>query len=53
MDNGARLGLLIDRKHKTVHIYRPNCVPHLLQAPDQVNCEPELPGFTLKMTRIG
>ncbi|NET48791.1 MAG: Uma2 family endonuclease, partial [Merismopedia sp. SIO2A8] len=41
--NGARLGLLIDRKNQTVHIYRPGITPQILQRPSQVNCDPELP----------
>lgn len=50
--NGAQLGVLIDRKNRTVHIYRPNAAPEILDNPTQVSCEPQLPGFVLKMTRI-
>ncbi|NDJ16957.1 Uma2 family endonuclease [Myxacorys almedinensis] len=52
MDNGTRLGLLIDRKNRTVQIYRPDRTCELLDAPESVSCDPELPGFTLKMARI-
>lgn len=52
IENGAQLGLLIDRKNKTVHRYRPGVTPEILESPDDVNCDPELPGFTLKMARI-
>jgi Uma2 family endonuclease len=52
IDQGVRLGLLIDRKNCIVHIYRPNLEPELLTNPEFVNCEPELPGFELKMAKI-
>lgn len=52
IDNGARLGVLIDRKNRTVHLYRPDRPPELLDSPETVSCDPELPGFTLNMTRI-
>lgn len=53
IDNGTKLGLLIDRKKRTVHIYREGCVPTVLENPDSVSCEPELPGLiTLPMSKI-
>jgi Uma2 family endonuclease len=52
INNGAILGLLIDRKAKTVHLYRPQQVPQILENPADVQCDPELPGFTLKMSKI-
>ena len=51
--NGVRLGLLIDRKNCQVHIYRPNRSPEILDNPETVNCEPEMPIFALKMAKIG
>jgi Uma2 family endonuclease len=50
--NGVRLGLLIDRKNCQVHVYRPNRSPEILDNPESVNCEPEMPMFALKMARI-
>jgi len=50
--NGVRLGLLIDRKNCQVHIYRPNRSPEILDNPETVNCEPEMPMFALKMAKI-
>jgi len=50
--NGVRLGLLIDRKNCQVHIYRPNRSPEILDNPETVNCEPEMPIFALKMAKI-
>lgn len=52
IEQGVRLGLLIDRKNRKVHIYRPNCDPEILGNPEVVSCNPELPGFALKMTKI-
>ena len=49
--NGVRLGLLIDRKTRQVQIYRPGTV-EMLKNPEFINCEPELPGFALKMAKI-
>jgi len=50
--NGVRLGLLIDRQNCQVHLYRPDRLPEILDEPESVKCEPELPGFVLKMARV-
>lgn len=50
--NGVRLGLLIDRKNRQVHVYRPEQAPTILDNPESVSCEPEMPLFALKMARI-
>ncbi|MEM9908445.1 MAG: Uma2 family endonuclease [Cyanobacteria bacterium P01_D01_bin.44] len=50
--NGVRLGLLIDRKNCQVHVYRPNHPPEILDNPEFVSCEPEMPMFALKMAKI-
>ena len=52
MANGALLGWLIDRKNRTVHIYRLNQEPEMLDDPETVSGEPELPGFVLRMAKI-
>jgi Uma2 family endonuclease len=52
IEQGVQLGLLIDRKNRTVHVYRPHQEPDILVQPEVVNCDPELPGFELKMARI-
>lgn len=52
IDNGAWLGFLIDRQHRTVHLYRPNRTPEILAAPVSVSADPELPGFVLQMAKI-
>ena len=54
IDNGARLGWLIDpiSSPKRVHIYRPQAEVEIFDNPETVSAEPELPGFTLNLTRI-
>lgn len=52
IDNGAVLGLLIDRKNRTVHIYRPNQIPEIRDNPEVVSNDPELPSFVLQMAKI-
>jgi Uma2 family endonuclease len=52
IDNGALLGLLIERKNRTVHIYCPNRTPEILDAPASISADPELPGFILQMAKI-
>ena len=50
--NGALSGFLIDRKNHTVHLYRSNQTPEILDAPNSVSADPELPGFILQMAKI-
>jgi Uma2 family endonuclease len=52
IDNGVRLGWLIDPSEKRVEIYRPGKAPERLDAPAQISGDPELPGFTLDLTPI-
>lgn len=52
IENGVRLGLLIDRKAREVYLYRSGQLPEVLDNPDGVSCEPELTGFVLKMAKI-
>jgi Uma2 family endonuclease len=52
IDNGALLGFLIDRKNRTVHLYRPNRAPEILNDPASVSADPELSGFVLQMAKI-
>ncbi|NJN20203.1 MAG: Uma2 family endonuclease [Leptolyngbya sp. RL_3_1] len=52
LDNGTVLGFLIDRTQRQVYIYRPGQAPEVLENPDAVSGEPELPGFSLQMARI-
>ena len=52
IDNGARLGLLIDPQNTRVYLYRPGEAVELLQDPDNVACDPVLRGFTLALRPI-
>lgn len=51
IDNGCRLGLLINRKKQQVEIYRPDREVELLQAPQTLSVD-VLPGFTLNLRQI-
>ncbi|HLE83941.1 MAG TPA: Uma2 family endonuclease [Thermoanaerobaculia bacterium] len=49
---GVRLGWLIDPEERRVHVYRPDRVPEVLEAPPRVAADPELPGFVLDLKSI-
>ena len=49
--NGALLGWLIDPYQRQVHIYRPDVAPQVLDDPETVSGEPELPGFVFEVRR--
>ena len=50
--NGVRLGWLIDPYARSVKVYRPGKDPELLNAPERVAGDPELPGFVLELEGI-
>jgi Uma2 family endonuclease len=50
--NGALLGWLIDPLKKQVFIYRPNQAAEILEDPDTVSGDPELPGFKLNAREL-
>ena len=52
VDNGVRLGWLIDRKQRRLYIYRPGVPVQQLDNPETVSGDPELPGFVLKLGQI-
>ena len=52
MDNGARLGLLIDPLDKRVYIYRPDREVESLDNPETVSADPILPSFTLDLKEV-
>jgi Uma2 family endonuclease len=52
IENGARLGWLIDRKNKRVEIYRPNQEVEILENPVTLSGEDVLPGFVLNLNSI-
>ncbi|AFY37710.1 protein of unknown function DUF820 [[Leptolyngbya] sp. PCC 7376] len=52
IENGVKLGILVDRKNQTVYIYQPDQDPQIREKPATVDCSPELQGLSLKMKRI-
>ena len=52
MDNGARLGWLLDPENRRVYVYRPNSEAQILKNPESVSAEPELTGFTLDLQYV-
>lgn len=52
VDNGARLGWLIDPHRKQVHIYRPSQIPEVITNPERVSGERILPGFILDLRPV-
>ena len=54
MENGVRLGWLIDPLdplHR-VYVYRPDKSVEILEGPESLSGEPELPGFTLNLQTV-
>ncbi|MBI3325116.1 MAG: Uma2 family endonuclease [Nitrospinae bacterium] len=52
MDNGARLGWLIDSASRVVYVYRPNQPVERLEHPATLAGDPVLPGFVLDLQNI-
>ncbi len=52
IDNGARLGWLIDPQNRQVWVYRPGQGVDCLEQPLELSGEDVLPGFVLPVTRI-
>jgi Uma2 family endonuclease len=52
IENGTTLGFLIDRKNHTVYRYRPAQEVEILNHPETVSGNPELPEFILTMAKI-
>jgi Uma2 family endonuclease len=52
IENGVALAWLIDCQNHTVHIYRPQQTPQILENPETVSADPELQGFTLALAKI-
>ena len=52
MENGTRLGWLVDPQLRRVHVYRPGQQVEVLDAPDSVSGEAVLLGFALDLARI-
>ena len=52
IENGARLGWMIDPSEKRVYIYRPNSEVEILEKPESVSADPGLKGFTLSLEDV-
>ena len=52
IENGARLGWLIDPEERKVHVYQPNDQVEISDKPDSVSGDPILPGFVLDLKLI-
>ncbi len=52
MDNGARLGWLIDPQNRRVEIYRAGREVEVLENPIELSGEEVLPGFILNLRRV-
>ena len=52
LENGAKLGWLIDPQSSRVEIYQTGKETEILENPTQLSGEPVLPGFILNLTRI-
>ncbi len=52
MDNGAKLGWLIDPKNRTVEVYRVGVEVEVLSNPTELSGEEVLPGFVLNLPRV-
>jgi len=52
IDNGTRLGWLIDPKNRRVEIYRPGREVEVLENPSHLSGEDILPGFVLNLRRM-
>ncbi|MGB3534389.1 MAG: Uma2 family endonuclease [Microcoleaceae cyanobacterium] len=52
IDNGAKLGWLIDPQNRTVEVYRVGVEVEVLSNPTELSGEEVLPGFVLNLTRV-
>jgi Uma2 family endonuclease len=52
LENGARLGWLIDPQHRRVEIYRPGAGVEVLENPLELSGEDVLPGFVLNLPKL-
>lgn len=52
LSNGCQLGWLIDPTTKQVHVYRPGQPVQVLDNPQTITGDPELPGFALDLAPV-
>ena len=49
---GVALGLLVEPESQTVYLYRPGQPVAIIDRPETVSCEPEMPGLNLDFSEI-
>lgn len=52
IQNGARLGWLIDPPYRRVYVYRPGIPVERLEKGNSIGGDPELPGFVLDLSQV-
>lgn len=52
IEQGCKLGWLIDPEHQRVEVYRPGQAVEVLERPEQVSADPLMPGFALRLKGI-
>jgi Uma2 family endonuclease len=52
LDNGTRLGWLVDPANRAIYVYRPNQPVERLDNPSTISGDPVLPGFVLELQTI-
>ncbi|KEI69053.1 hypothetical protein A19Y_4387 [Planktothrix agardhii NIVA-CYA 126/8] len=52
IENGTKLGWLLDRHNQRVEIYRHNQIIEIIPSPQSLSGENILPGFILDLTNI-
>ncbi|HIK33222.1 MAG TPA: Uma2 family endonuclease [Oscillatoriales cyanobacterium M59_W2019_021] len=52
LENGAKLGWLLDPKNRRVEIYRPGCEVEIWENPLELSGEDVLPGFVLNLRKL-
>ncbi|HEX5736634.1 MAG TPA: Uma2 family endonuclease [Blastocatellia bacterium] len=52
IENGARLGWLVEAKNRRIYVYRPNHPVECFENPSSISGEPLLPGFVFDPSEI-
>ncbi len=52
VENGTRLGWLLDAQRRQVHVYRPDAPVQIWDTPAALSADPEMPGFTLDLSPV-
>jgi Uma2 family endonuclease len=52
VENGARLGWLLDPEERKAHVYKPGESARVLNTPDKLSGAPVLHGFVLYLKQI-